>query len=172
MPEFNNTFQHEQSKIAFSPDGKYIYDHYNGKVGKYEFATGNNAENITLSPMFSIGVSEFPEGFQIGTDGERLFFIDGVIPGPGTGNIKVYAMNGTFLQDISGIPYGFLISWSFSHADQRVWVYNTGNGKWEGYNIYEVPPEPYDAPMLPVAGAGLGIVGASMLLAYRLARKD
>ena len=175
VPGFGNRFQYNQSKIAFSPDGLYLYDHYKGTVRKYELATGNIMETITLDPEFTFSL-DHPENYQIGTDGERLFFIH-------EGMVKAYAMNGTHIKDITGMPTGFLAIWSFSGTDNLIWTYNDDTLVWEGYGIYAIPPEPAghaqlqictqtNAPMFPAAGLPIGIMAATLAGAYGIARKQ
>jgi len=41
-------FQNSQSKICFSPDGQYMYDHYNGNVTRYDFPGCTSAGSVML----------------------------------------------------------------------------------------------------------------------------
>ncbi len=165
VPGFTNKFQDLQSKIAISPDGQYVYDALNGNVRKYELSTGNNVENITLEGY----AGGFPEAFQIGTDGTYLFALKNT-------TVMAYNMSGSFVKAIPGLANDlFYTQWSYSNTDNRIWVFDVANGEqngvWKGYNIYG-EEEPTNAPMFPMAAMPLGIMAASLVGAYRMARKD
>lgn len=164
VPGFTNRFQDIQSKIAISPDGLYVYDHLNGQVRKYELSTGNNVANITLEAYSG----DFPEEFQIGTDGTYLFALKNT-------TVMAYEMNGSLVKAIPGLANDlFYTQWSYSNTDNRIWVFDVANGEqngvWKGYNIYG--EEPTNAPMFPAAAMPLGIMAASLAGAYRMAKKN
>ena len=160
---FSNAFQDKQSKITLSSDGQYVYDALNGKVRKYQLSTGANVENITLAG-YSGG---FPEEFQIATDGTYLFALK-------NNTILAYNLDGSFVKEITGLPNPanlFYIQWSYSHADNKIWVWEYAAQQWMGYGIY-LPEEPVDAPMFPTAAMPLGIMAATLAGAYGMARKN
>jgi len=163
VPGFTNKFQDTQTKIAFSPDGLYLYDNANGQVGKYELATGNTVETITLAG-YSGG---FPEAYQIGTDGTYLFSLK-------NSTVMAYNMSGSFVKAIPGLANDlFYTQWSYSNTESLIWVFDVANGEqdgvWKGYDIYS---EETNAPMFPAAAMPLGIMAATLLGAYRMAKKE
>jgi hypothetical protein len=74
---FSNLFQDSQSKVCLSADGSLLYDHLDGNVIVYEFATGLTVNTITLDLQHNL---DWPRGNLIAHTGTYLLTIaDNVI---------------------------------------------------------------------------------------------
>ncbi len=164
-PIGEHQLQTPSSKIAISPDGSWMLDHYNGKVVKYAFPGGENIGEIGLNP--GLDSYEMGRAFQIATDGYYMYFITGP---------KVYYYNpagtlmGTEVLEKGPETTPTLDEWSLSYTNGRIWVYKCvqsggicADDNWYGYtiNVPEIPPEPPQSSGAPGgAGGALGrIVG-------------
>lgn len=150
-------FQTDKSKIAITPDGRQMLDHYQGKVVRYSFPEGNKISEVTLNPPLD-GYEQPARPYQIATDGYYMYFITGP---------KIYYYNpdgkliGTDMLEQGPQPEPSLDEWSLSYTNGRIWVYKCvrlegvcTDDNLYGYKI-SVPPIPQ-----PSAG-GSGGAGAA-----------
>lgn len=150
-------FQAENSKLAITPDGRQMLDHYQGKVVRYTFPAGEKISEVQLNPP--LDGYEMGRAHQIATDGYYMYFITGP---------KIYYYNpggtliGTELLEQGPQPEPSLDEWSLSYTNGRVWVYKCvkSGGVCTDDNLYgykiTVPPIP-PAP----SGGGSGGAGAA-----------
>jgi hypothetical protein len=127
-------FQNEQCGFIFANGGN-IFDVYNGLVKEYDFATGNELRNFTLSPLYPSNTT-YPYDCQIASNGTDLYFLSEV------DDVYVYDMNGNFKAIVSlNHPTfdDFEAPFSFSYANERIYAMDTSDGTWYGYRIMGFP---------------------------------
>jgi len=146
-------FQTKNSKLAITPDGRYLIDHYQGKAVRYTFPGGEKVSEVQLSPP--LDGYEMGRAHQIATDGYYMYFITGP---------KIYYYNpagaliGTELLEQGPQSEPSLDEWSLSYTNGMVWVYKCvkSGGACTDDNLYGYK---IAVPQIPPATSGGGSVG-------------
>ena len=123
---FTSLFQDNQSKVCLSADGLYLYDHLDGNVIIYEFATGLTVNTITLNLQHNLDI---PRGYLIAHTGTYLLtFADNVIYAydPTNGN----AISSCTL---TSMPTSY--EWSISYTNGMFFLTESTESTWYAFTI-------------------------------------
>jgi len=123
---FTNLFQNPQSKACLSADGLYLYDHLDGVVIVYDFATGLTVNTITLDLQHNL---TWPRGVLIAHTGTYLLtFADNVIYAydPSNGNS---ISNCT----LTSMPASY--EWSMSYTNGIFFLTEATEATWYAWTI-------------------------------------
>ena len=128
---FTSIFQDAQSKVCISPDGTKLYDHLNGTVHVYDFASGTLLNTITLNLQHDL---TWPRGNLIAHTGTYLLTY---------AHPMVYAYDptdGSFVSacDISSQPNAN--EWSMSYTNGMFISANSAEDTWYAWTIDEGVP--------------------------------
>lgn len=131
-----NIFQFSQCGFTFTDKGN-IFDFYNGRVREYNFSTGVQIRNFTLTPLFpSYNTGTY--SWEIASNGTHIYFLSS------KDIVYVYDINGIFATKISlnqpTLDQFNAVS-SFSYTNGRIYVDDTYYDKWFGYEITQDPSE-------------------------------
>lgn len=123
-------FQNIQCGFAFANGGN-VFDVYDGLVKEYDFATGNELRNFTLSPLYPSNAT-YPYNCQIASNGTDLYFFSQ------PDDVYVYDINGN-LKTVVDLDYStfdtFDAPFSFSYTNERAYVIDVTEDKWCGFGI-------------------------------------
>jgi hypothetical protein len=125
-----NIFQDIQCGFAFANGGN-VFDVFNGLVKEYDFTTGTELRNFTLSPLYPSGAT-YPYNCQIASNGTDLYFLSD------PDDVYVYDLDGNLktVVDLNHPTFDtFVAPFGFSYANERVYVRDLGETKWYGFSI-------------------------------------
>jgi hypothetical protein len=123
-------FKDDQSSPGMSPDGKYLYEYYEGRMRVLDFETGKKVKGYTFEPTYN----ETGYSTSLACSDYYLFAWGG------TDEIVVYDHDGKYITEIE-MPrdgYGFSLSycngllWFAKDADGSS---DGGTGYWFGYRL-------------------------------------
>lgn len=123
-------FKDDQSSPGITPDGKYLYEYYEGRMRVLDFETGKKVKGYTFEPRYN----ESGYSASVACSDYYLFVWDD------TDEIAVFDLDGKYITEIE-LPrdgYGF----SLSYCNGLLWIAedadgNTtgGSGYWYGYRL-------------------------------------
>jgi hypothetical protein len=129
--ELADIFEEENSSPAMSPDGKFIYEYFDGKVRVIDFETGNEIDKFKLSKWYD----EHGYNYAIAASSHHLFVWSDEF------EIAVYDLDGTYVTELE-LPrtgFGFSLSW----CKDMLWIARDadassdgGDGYWYAYKLF------------------------------------
>lgn len=129
--ELMDVFNEENSSPAMSPDGKYLYEYYEGTVRLLDFETGNELDKFKLSKWYD----EHGYNYAIAASNQHLFvWADESV-------IAVYDLDGNYVTEIDLPRTGFRFSLSWCKG--LLWIARDADaakdggddGYWYGYKL-------------------------------------
>lgn len=123
---FTGIFQDSQSKVCISPDGTKMYDHLNGTVKEYDFATGTLLNTITLDLQHTL---DWPRGNLIAHTGTYLITY---------AHPDVYAYdvtNGSYVASCNLGTQPTSAEWSVSYTNGMFMVCESSEATWYAWTI-------------------------------------